>query len=129
MKIVINKSHSDFSLSHAAIMRYAELSGFKLFVEADKYDDLHYAKVHHDEIRELKRRDPIPWSVIHSLMFYVHEINRNDLNLVRVVEELGSAANDEWSRLKIVEIPDDVDWVIKDYDGCEWIAERHRTWS
>lgn len=129
MKIVINKAHSNFSLSHAAMLRYAELSGFTLFVEEDKDGDLQYAKVHHDQIRELKRKDPVPWSVIYTLEFNSDIIKRNDPNLVQVIEELGAAANDEWSYLKIVEIPDDVDWVIKDYDGCEWIAERHRTWS
>jgi len=30
--------------------------------------------------------------------------------------------------LKIVEIPDDVDWEINEDDGSEWIAEKHRTW-
>lgn len=129
MKFVINKAHSNFSLSHAAMLRYAELSGFTLFVEEDKDGDLQYAKVHHDQIRELKRKDPVPWSVIHSLLFDAHMIERNDPNLVQVIEELGAAANDEWNRLKIVEIPDDVDWVIRDYDGAEWIAEVHRTWS
>ena len=31
--------------------------------------------------------------------------------------------------LKVVDVPDDVDWVICDYDGREWVAERHQTWS
>lgn len=31
--------------------------------------------------------------------------------------------------LKIVEIPDDVEWVIEEYDGIEYVSEVHRTWS
>lgn len=54
---------------------------------------------------------------------------RNDPALVRVVEELGESAGDIYSRLKVIEIPDGVDWVIYDYDGDEWVAERHRTWK
>jgi len=27
-----------------------------------------------------------------------------------------------------VEVPDDVDWYVEEYDGLEHIAERHRTW-
>ena len=27
-----------------------------------------------------------------------------------------------------VEIPDDVEWQIEEYDGSEWIAEKHRIW-
>ena len=27
-----------------------------------------------------------------------------------------------------VEIPDDVEWQIEEYDGTEHISEKHRTW-
>ncbi len=30
--------------------------------------------------------------------------------------------------MQIVEIPDDVDWEVMEYDGMEHIAEKHRTW-
>jgi hypothetical protein len=30
--------------------------------------------------------------------------------------------------LAIVEIPDDVQWIIEENDGMEWVAEKHRTW-
>ena len=59
---------------------------------------------------------------------YETEIERNDPRLVAVVEELGKKANTWVSSLKIVEIPDDVDWVIEEYDGLEWVSEKHRTW-
>jgi len=58
-----------------------------------------------------------------------YDIPRDDSLLVRVVEELGDLANDSYARLKIVEIPDDTEWVIKEYDGNEWVAEKHRTWE
>jgi hypothetical protein len=57
------------------------------------------------------------------------QIERNDPFLVQLVEELGEAANGRYGDLKVVEIPDDVEWEIKEYDGNEWIAEKHRTWS
>lgn len=56
------------------------------------------------------------------------EIDRADPVLVQVVEELGDEADGEFSRLKIVEIPDDVRWFIEEYDGSEHVAEKHRTW-
>lgn len=55
--------------------------------------------------------------------------NRDDPILVRVVEELGE---DSWgflAALKVVEIPDGIDWEISEYDGCETIEESHRSWS
>ena len=35
---------------------------------------------------------------------------------------------DRAGSLKVVVIPDDVDWYIEEYDGKEWISEKHRTW-
>ena len=59
---------------------------------------------------------------------YETEIKRNDPRLIAVVEELGKEANTWASSLKVVEVPDDVDWTIEEYDGLEWVSERHRTW-
>ena len=60
---------------------------------------------------------------------YDIEIKRNDPILVEIVEQLGEAANGRFAELKVVEIPDDVVWGIEEYDGNEWIAEKHRTWN
>jgi hypothetical protein len=57
------------------------------------------------------------------------ELARDDPVLVQVVRELGDQANARLSELKIVEIPASVDWIIEEYDGKEWIAERHRIWD
>lgn len=52
------------------------------------------------------------------------DILRNDSVLVEVVETLGDKASGIYSKLKVVEIPDDVtDWRIEEYDGWEHIAE------
>ena len=45
-----------------------------------------------------------------------------------MVEE-GVKLDGQFSELKIVEVPDDVNWYIEEYDGMEHVAERHRTWS
>ena len=58
-----------------------------------------------------------------------YDLVRNDPDLVRVVEELGVLAGDNYSDLKVIEIPDDVVWELNDYDGREWISEVHRRWS
>lgn len=61
--------------------------------------------------------------------FHSGDIERNDPLLIEIIEKLGEDANGEYSKLKIVEIPDDVEWQIEEYDGWEHVAEKHRTWT
>ena len=56
------------------------------------------------------------------------EIDRDCPQLVAVVKQLGEQADGRYSHLKIVTVPDDVDWYIEEYDGLEWVAERHKVW-
>ena len=58
--------------------------------------------------------------------FYYFDIPRECPVLVEMVER--GDADGEYSDLKVVEIPDGVNWYIEEYDGLEHIAERHRTW-
>ena len=60
--------------------------------------------------------------------FWYYDIPRDCPVLVSMVEEQGSAMNGGFSDLKVVEIPDDVEWYIEEYDGMEHVAESHRTW-
>lgn len=60
---------------------------------------------------------------------YERNIERNNPILVEIVEQLGQSANTRFSKLKVVEISDDVRWQIEEHDGNEWIAEKHRTWN
>jgi hypothetical protein len=62
-------------------------------------------------------------------VFTDRDVARDDPYLVAVVEELGDAASGRHANLKVVDVPDDVNWYIEDYDGLEWVAERHRTWG
>ena len=60
--------------------------------------------------------------------WYGREIPRDDPYLVQIVRDMGMSANGAHADLKIVEVPGDVDWQIEEYDGNEWVAEKHRTW-
>lgn len=53
---------------------------------------------------------------------------RTDSGLVACVETLGEKADGRCAELKVVEIPDDVDWEIDEYDGLETVHEVHRVW-
>jgi len=72
---------------------------------------------------EYQKRTGTPWSHTN-----VGGESRDDPVLIQIIEDLGKDANGCSSDLKIVEIPSDVEWEIRDYDGLEWVAEKHRTW-
>src|SRR4030042_1561206 len=136
MKLVINKIHGGFGLSHTAIMRYAELAGFKLFWWIDdttKRIQPNYSVetafiVHYSRIPIKDEADfTAQGKTASEAYFNPRNQQRDDPNLIRVVEELGVQANSQHAKLEIVEIPDGVEWVIQEYDGLEWVAEKHRT--
>jgi hypothetical protein len=113
-KIVINKCHGGFGLSDDAVMRYGELAGFNLVKTATNYG----ASLFYKEGR-----------VDNDHHFYERNLERDDKYLVQVVEEMGDLASGNFADLKVVEIPNDVEWQIEEYDGWEHIAEKHRTWG
>jgi hypothetical protein len=59
---------------------------------------------------------------------YNDKEKRCDPNLVKVVEKLGKRADGSFASLKVVDIPDDMEWEIEEYDGWESIHEKHRVW-
>lgn len=49
------------------------------------------------------------------------DLSRHDPKLVACVEQLGKKANGACALLSVTEIPDDVQYVIKEYDGMEHV--------
>jgi len=81
---------------------------------------------------EGEKRNPIGpkrYEKSNAAYFTPRDIPRNDPFLIQVIEELGKQANGKYSLLKIIDIPDDVDWEIEEYDDWEWVAEKHRRWE
>jgi hypothetical protein len=131
MKIVINRCYGGFGLSPKAVMRYAELKGFTLYQDDSSSLVTSFYKVPVDEYKNMyseavKSKD---YSHINGLYFSERNIDRDDSVLVQVVEELGEEAWGKYAELAVVEIPDDVQWEIDEYDGMERVAERYRTWG
>jgi len=50
---------------------------------------------------------------------YKYDDDRTNTNLVQCVEELGGKASGSLSNLKVVDIPDGIDYEIDNYDGQE----------
>ncbi len=154
MKVIINAGFGGFGLSPAAVKRIAELKGRPCFlfkqesgfngpfiplVEGGKKGPLgiFYAFDIPNPNEVLKDGD---WSELtmeqrcaRNEKFRSHSLaddpERNDPHLVQAVEELKTLANGQHATLKVVEIPDGVEWEIDDYDGSETIREKHRSWA
>jgi len=110
MKIVINTCFGGFGLSDKAILRYAELSGIKLYKKENGIFSGYYKE-------------------LDDSYFSDDDIERNSSSLIQIIEKLKEEANGDHANLRIIEIPDDIDWYIEEYDGLEHVAETHRTWS
>jgi hypothetical protein len=143
MKVVINTCHGGFGLSHAAVLAYAKRKGITLYPEKGAYSNIeNYTYYTYYTVPPEKRVPslPEPWlsnslevrkahiAAVAKETLYYRDIPRNDPDLVAVVEEMGNAAGAEFAELKVVDIPDDVQFEIAEYDGLEWVAEKHRTW-
>ena len=116
VKVVINDCFGGFGLSDSAVERYAELKNIKL-VKIIEDRPFGGGSWYIDGVEDEEH------------YFSSYSINdRADPALVQVVEEMGDAANGWAAVLKIVDIPDDVEWHIAEYDGIEHVAENHRTW-
>ena len=61
--------------------------------------------------------------------FHSSGIPRDNEHLIAVIELMGRAADGGYAELKIVDVPNDVNWYVEEYDGRERVAERRRTWS
>ena len=49
--------------------------------------------------------------------------------LVKVVADMGDAADGPRAKLRVVDIPEGIEYDISEYEGMEHIAEAHRTWG
>ena len=146
-RIVINTKHGGFGLSPEGCMYYLKLCGQESWIEDGEstlFRRLSGPKiwlVPPDADRVNYDVEPEEWAKMsmaerqaHSALceqqiFSDRDLPRDDPFLCKVVDDLGAEANGKFADLKVVDIPADVEWEIQEYDGNEWVAEKHRTWS
>ena len=119
-KVVINKCFGGFGLSDTGMEYYLKLKG------------INYGTSQTQQFFSAKDTKSF-WrdGNVGNNSDYLHDrdIPRDDPALIQTVEDLGAESYGFCSQLTIVEIPDDVEWLIEEYDGNEWVAEKHRTWG
>lgn len=119
MKIVVNKCFGGFGLSVKAVSYLEENHNVKVYKSWD-------------ELKKNKQEGQL-WAVQDesSSMDHVYtnaDEFRTDERIIEVVEKLGDYANGMCAGLEVLEIPDDIEYEIDDYDGIETIRESHRSW-
>lgn len=112
MKIVINKCFGGFGLSKKAVEFMAEMGSDQARAELlesmeDNSNNCYYG---------------------YSEKFN-HEYDRTDPILVEAVEVLKDKANGSFAKLKVIEIPEGVNWEITDFNGIEVVTEKYKMWS
>lgn len=60
---------------------------------------------------QLRNSHEVPW------------VKRDDWILIKSIKDFPC------DDISIVEIPGDIEWTIEEYDGIEWVEEKHRTWG
>jgi hypothetical protein len=135
MKVAYNACYGGFSLSHAAIRRYAELKGLKLYAFTDKRlaDGSLVPFDAPDRMKPISDAEAEKAFIVHycTTPTYSNETywsaydlkeDRADPILIQVIEELGAAANGSCAKLKIDDVPKGTLWRIDEYDGLEHVA-------
>lgn len=115
-KIVINTCYGGFGLSDEAMERVLELKGIPYTKKTDRGFVCFYTVAQNE-------------NEVDNQFIGEYDFERDDPALVQAVEELGEKANGPHAELKVVSIPDDVQWYIYEYDGIESVHEEHRTWN
>jgi hypothetical protein len=121
MKIVINNCYGGFSIS-------------KECAEFMAKEGCLHAKSELEECAKKDEKDRKKDSIGRNWYGYGYTkkfpdtYSRTNSYLIKAVEELKEKANGNCAKLKVIEIPDGVDYYIDDYDGYESIHEQHRSW-
>ena len=132
--IVINACYGGFSLSEAAILRYAEIKGIPIWIERkEKWNLATYWTIPPEEREKNiledeewhkasleERREYNKWHDEHTISG--RDISRTDPALAQVVKELGNKADGRCAELVIVTLAKGTKYYIDEYDGYESVV-------
>ena len=136
-KVILNKCYGGFDVSYKAYQLYAKKKGLKLYMYKLEVTDNGniYKKVKYKgfPFLEFFIKDFGDVALISEEEYAKYNLfldinDREDPILIEVVEELGKDASGRFGNLVVVEIPDDLDYVIDEYDGIETLHQRTQEW-
>ncbi len=138
-KVIINNSFGGFGISNAALL-------FLIKKNSRCVDKINYLKYYDGDVKKklvedvmscpedssfFAHKDYSGWLYKGGTIFTFGDIEgaREDEDLIKIVELLGELSYGDSAKLKIIEIPDDVEYEIYNHAGVESIHEKHRIWD
>lgn len=116
MKIAINKCYGGFGLSNETHIKLIEL-GIPLYHKWEEIPGGNEPYI----LKEEGEKD--------YYSNFRDDDKRNHPLLIQAIEEVGEVeSSGTFARIRVVDIPDDIEWEINEYDGIESIHEKHRSW-
>lgn len=152
-KIAVNKCHGGYSFSLKAHKMYADIIWKPIYFFTKVYNENWISYIEVDE--NCKDNFVWCYSVPLDKVLEIHEeqsnwrnltdeqkkesnkkysdasydlsdLPRDDEIIIKIIETLWDEASSRFSKIKIVEIPDDIEWEISEYDWYETLCEKHR---
>ena len=153
MKVVVNKCYGGFGLSVKALMKLIEMKSDIIekttvqhyYCGSDDYKKRN-APCYNPNWKEKFEKDSkdkksdvgngfytFGWgeTLTDDKFIYdidIYRLDRSNKDLITVIEDMGEEVNGNHAELKVIEIPDGVEYEIDEYDGIESIHEVHRSW-
>ncbi|MBC1474941.1 hypothetical protein HB852_09955 [Listeria grandensis] len=141
MKLVVNRCYGGYVLSSKAVLRVLDLKRKTVFAYVQtNADDLereaeNFKRIdktfeegawdfisYFDRPLDLCMNGDISYDELRHIESIDTDFDRDDPELLQVVEELGIEASTVISKLEIIEIPDNHEYYIDDYDGVERVV-------
>jgi hypothetical protein len=120
MRVAINTCYGGFSLSSKAYEWLIQNKNWKV-TEDSKHEN--YTNSNADLLLTTHPIYSTRNRLYSPLKFKDENEFRSNSEIIEVVNTLGKEANGPCADISIIEIPDDVNWEIGEYDGREWIQE------
>ncbi len=122
MKIVINNCFGGYSLSAKVQTKLIKLGVLV-------YDSFETVPNKETSLYLIKK-DKDKFNFDNTNYWDNSDEHRTNPILIQAIEEVGlKKSSGMFAELKIIDLPDDVNYQINDYDGHESIHEQHRSWS
>lgn len=143
MKVVINTCFGGFGLSTEALYKCVKENKTSL-IDAHQYGDTSFCTDWDNFVRTQLTEQYKEYKtnrfggyylyneqnrILYDWKWSIRTNDRTNPDLIALIEELGESANGEFAKLKIVEIPDNIEYYIDEYDGYESVHEQHQSWD